>query len=99
MEDRALNFLGLAYRARALVTGEDVVLQAVRKGKLRLVIMSEDASENTKKRFTDKCSYYDVPLVIKWTRQSIGNAIGKDERVVVGVEESGFAKKLKSLME
>lgn len=48
-KDRILNLLGLAMRARKLVTGEELVINEVRRGKVRLVILSEDASLNTKK--------------------------------------------------
>ncbi|MBM7094216.1 YlxQ family RNA-binding protein [Bacillus sp. H-16] len=99
MKDKALNLLGLAYRARAVVTGEEIVLQSMRKKKLHLVILSEDASDNTKKKIADKSTYYNVPLVITGDRETLGHAIGKNERVVLGVEESGFAKKLQSLLE
>ncbi|WP_026689861.1 YlxQ family RNA-binding protein [Alteribacter aurantiacus] len=99
MNDKALNLLGLAYRARMIVTGEEIVLQSMRKNRLHLVILSEDASDNTKKKITDKASHYGVPLLIKGERHILGQAIGKSERVVLGVEENGFAKKLQSLLE
>ncbi|MFA9558042.1 YlxQ family RNA-binding protein [Evansella sp. AB-rgal1] len=94
-----LNMLGLASRARKLITGEELVVKAIQKQKVYAVILSEDASLNTKKKIQDKCSFYKVPLMIIGNRQQIGNAIGKDERVVVGIEDAGFAKKIKSLIE
>ncbi|MDQ0253671.1 ribosomal protein L7Ae-like RNA K-turn-binding protein [Evansella vedderi] len=100
MNDTAwLNTLGLAYRARKVVTGEELVVKAIQKKKVFLVIVSEDASDNTKKKLKDKCTYYHVPLVIKGERRLIGSAIGKAERVVVGIEDPGFAKKIKTLIE
>ncbi|TMW73247.1 YlxQ family RNA-binding protein [Alteribacter natronophilus] len=99
MDRKALNLIGLAYRARAVVTGEEVVLRSVRAGHASLVIISEDASANTKKKFTDKCSHYKIPCFTAGTRQALGQAVGKEERVVMGVEDSGFAEKLKSLLE
>ncbi|WP_179193713.1 ribosomal L7Ae/L30e/S12e/Gadd45 family protein, partial [Bacillus sp. S1-R5C1-FB] len=48
------SFLGLAHRARKIISGEELVLKAVRSGKAKLVLLSEDASVNTTKRITDK---------------------------------------------
>lgn len=100
MKDLAwLNMLGLITRARKLVTGEELVVKAVQKKKVHLVIVSEDASHNTKKKLQDKCDFYKVPLVIKGDREIIGRAIGKVERVVIGIEDPGFARKLQTLIE
>lgn len=94
-----LNILGLIFRAGKLVTGEELVVKAVQKQRVNLVIVSEDASENTKKKLSDKCSHYGVPFYIRGDREAIGQAIGKAERVVIGIEDPGFAKKIKSILE
>ncbi|UCZ51685.1 YlxQ family RNA-binding protein [Bacillus shivajii] len=94
-----INFLGLIFRARKLITGEELVTKAVQKNNVYFVIISKDASENTKKKLTDKCKYYNVPYAVISDRQTIGQAIGKGERVVVAVEDQGFAKKIKSIIE
>lgn len=88
MKDVAwLNTLGLITRARKLVTGEELVVKAIQKKKVYLVIVSEDASHNTKKKLQDKCNFYNVPLYFKGDREIIGRAIGKVERVVIGIED------------
>ena len=85
--------LGLANRARKIISGEELVLKEVRSGKAKLVLLSEDASVNTTKRITDKTTYYNVPMRKVENRQQLGHAIGRDERVVVAVLDEGFAKK------
>ena len=84
--------LGLANRARKIISGEELVLKEVRSGKAKLVLLSEDASVNTTKRITDKTTYYNVPMRKVENRQQLGHAIGRDERVVVAVLDEGFAK-------
>jgi len=98
LKDRILNLLGLAMRARKLVTGEELVINEVRRGKVKLVILSEDASANTKKNIMNKCQSYHVKCLQFGSRHEIGWAIGKDERVIIGVLDSGFAKKLKDMI-
>ena len=85
--------LGLANRARKIISGEELVLKEVRSGKAKLVLLSEDASVNTTKRITDKTTYYNVPMRKVENRQQLGHAIGRDERVVVAVLDEGFAKR------
>ena len=84
--------LGLANRARKIISGEELVLKEVRSGNAKLVLLSEDASVNTTKRITDKTTYYNVPMRKVENRQQLGHAIGRDERVVVAVLDVGFAK-------
>ncbi|WP_214740172.1 MULTISPECIES: YlxQ family RNA-binding protein [unclassified Exiguobacterium] len=92
------SLLGLAARARKVTMGEEFVLKDVRAGRAKLVILAGDAGASTKKRVTDKCTSYQVPLIEVSDRYTIGAALGKDMRVVVSVTESGFANKLKQLL-
>ncbi len=91
--------MGLAVRGRNLTSGEDQVLDAIRSGKAMLVVVAEDASDNTKKLFTDKCTYYEVPVRFFGKREELGAAIGKETRASMAVTESGFAKKLVTLID
>ncbi len=56
-----------------------------------MVLLSSDASANTKKRLMDKCAHYGVPCLVTYERTSLGEAIGKSQRVVLGVADQGFA--------
>lgn len=86
-----LSYLGLAMRAGKLVTGDDSVLQAIRSGEAKLVLLAVDASARTQKKFRDKCSHYRIPLVEYGNRYELGASIGKEERVVIAVNDQGFA--------
>ncbi|TVY10616.1 YlxQ family RNA-binding protein [Paenibacillus cremeus] len=86
--------LGLAQRAGKIVSGEEMVIEAVRQGEAKLVIVAEDASDNTYKKLNDKCSYYQVPIHRFGLRDQLGASIGKETRVVVAVTDAGFARML-----
>jgi ribosomal protein L7Ae-like RNA K-turn-binding protein len=94
-----MSLLGLANRARKIISGEELAVKEIRGGKARLVILSADASANTTKKITDKCKSYEVPLKIVENRHLLGQAIGKEARVVVAVLDDGFAKKLVTLLD
>ncbi|HIW34247.1 MAG TPA: ribosomal L7Ae/L30e/S12e/Gadd45 family protein [Candidatus Paenibacillus intestinavium] len=90
--NKALSALGMAMRAGKLATGDEIVLKAVRAGKAKLVIVAGDASENTKKKFSDKCGSYNVKLIEAYDRESLGRAIGKPDRVIIAVTDVQFAQ-------
>ncbi|QOY34515.1 YlxQ family RNA-binding protein [Anaerobacillus isosaccharinicus] len=92
------SLLGLAARARMLATGEELVIKSIRKKEVYLVIVADDASESTKKKLQDKCNFYNVTLKFAADRGQLGAAIGKHERVVIGVTDKGFAQKLLSIL-
>jgi ribosomal protein L7Ae-like RNA K-turn-binding protein len=92
--NKVLSRLGLATRAGKLISGEEIVLKAVRSGEAKLVLLAGDASENTAKKIKDKCSSYGVPLLIGFTRFELGSAVGKPERVMFAVTDRGFADML-----
>ena len=89
-----LNLLGLANRAHKIVTGE-ILIKKIRNNEINLVIIASDASDNTKKRFIDKCTSYDVEYILASNRKELSNAIGKNNRVALGIQDVGFAKSLK----
>lgn len=89
--NKILSLLGLAMRSGNLVSGEFAVSEAVRKNNACLVIVSRDASDNTKKMYRNLCNHYQVPLYIWCDKEHLGHAIGKEFRVSVAVVEQGFA--------
>ncbi|MDT9023963.1 MULTISPECIES: YlxQ family RNA-binding protein [Rossellomorea] len=98
-QNRWMSLLGLANRARKIISGEELVIKEVRSGRAKLVILSKDASANTYKKITDKCKSYNVPVSLVDSRNDLGQAIGKEARVVVAVMEAGFAGKLSELLD
>ena len=93
-----LQLLGLAARARKVISGEELVVNEIRHGKAKLVLLASDASANTSKKLTDKCTYYNVELHVFGDRYDLGHATGKEARVALAITDSGFAKKISSLL-
>lgn len=95
-EEKILNLLGLAKRAGKLSTGEALVIDEIRKQKAKLVFIASDASENTRKKVSDKSSTYKVPYLNRFTHEQLSHAIGQN-RKVIAVMDNGFAKRIKEL--
>ena len=77
--NKVLAYLGLATRAGKSVSGE-------------FSVVSEDASENSKKNFRNICTYYGVPLYFLGSREELGLACGKEVRVSAAIEDEGLAR-------
>ena len=88
---RFLNMLGIATKAGKVVSGEFSTEKAIKEGRAFLVIVASDASHNTQKLFTDKCSFYKVPVVICSNKEELGHAIGKISRASIAITEEGLA--------
>ena len=91
-DNKILSLFGLAARAGRLASGEFQTETAVKSGTAYLVVVAEDASDNTKKLFQDKCSFYKVPLITLGTKEELGHAIGKEYRASLALLDEGFAK-------
>lgn len=88
---KVLSYIGLATKAGALKSGEFLTETTVKDGKAKLVIVAEDASFNTKKMFTNMCTYYKVPIYFFGEKTELGHAIGKEFRASIVLLDKGLA--------
>ena len=93
MDDRqkTLNLIGLATKAGRTASGEFSSEKAVKSGRAHLVVVSEEASDNTRKMFANMCTYYRVPVCIFGKKDELGHAMGKEMRASLAVLDEGFA--------
>lgn len=98
MQNRFYSFLGLAMKARKIVSGEDTCERMIKSGKVVLLIIAADASDNTKKNFINMCLYRKVECKLYGEKNLLGRYIGKELRSVVAVLDRGFANRLSELM-
>lgn len=90
--NRALSMLGIATKAGKTVTGEFMAEKAVKEGTAFLVVVAADASENTKKKFSNMCKYYQITMKVFSDKISLGNACGKEFRASLAITDAGLAK-------
>lgn len=82
-----------------LVSGEFMTEKAVKEGRAQLVIVADDASANTKKMFTNMCTFYKVPMCCLGNKEQLGRAIGKEFRASMAILDQGFAKSVQKQLE
>lgn len=91
--NNAIGTLGIAARARKIVTG-DMLISSITKKKIKLVIISEEIGNNSRKKLIDKCTFYNVAYVFVKDIDLMNIAIGQANRMAIGISDEGFAQKL-----
>lgn len=97
--NKVLSLLGLAKRAGKVVSGEFSTEAAVKSAKAYLVVVSEEASANTKKKFQNMCTYYEVPIYFYGNKEELGRCIGQEFRASLAVTDPGFADAIRKQLE
>lgn len=88
---KVFSYIGLATKSGKIASGEFSTEKAVKEGKAWLVIVAEDASNNTKKMFTNMCTYYQVPIYFFGEKTELGHAMGKEYRASIALTDQGLA--------
>jgi len=92
LTDKIYGLLGLCQRAGKCKSGEFAVEKSIKSGKSFLVIIPEDASDNTKKKFKNMTTYRSVPYQELGTKETLGHQLGRSERSSISIEDQGFAQ-------
>lgn len=89
--DNTLNILGLAYKARKAVLGEEIFN---RISKVRLIFLASDLSEKSRERYEKKCFYYNIEHIDAYDCEQLSAALGKNNVKTVGITDEGFARSI-----
>lgn len=104
-EKNILGIIGLCRGAGRAIIGVPMICEALgkRSGKQKdsdeikmIVVEASDTSENTHKRITDKCAFYNVKHIrLEADCQALGKAVGKSGAVAaVAINDAGFCRAL-----
>ncbi len=91
--DRVLKILGFAQRARKLTLGMEATLQAIRKNKVRAVILAEDLSENARHKIA-AAKPASVPQYVFGSKSAFAGALGRGETGIIGIMDDTFARSI-----
>jgi ribosomal protein L7Ae-like RNA K-turn-binding protein len=84
--------IGIAAKSGNVVSGEFSTEKAVKSRHAYLVIVSEEASENTTKMFTNMTDFYHVPMYRFGTKEELGRCTGKEFRASLAIVDENLAK-------
>jgi ribosomal protein L7Ae-like RNA K-turn-binding protein len=94
-----LGLLGLAARARELVSGTEQVRGELRKGRVRLVVLAADAAPGQRSKLVPLLEATGVRYYVALEREQLGAAIGRSPVSAVALKEAGFARRAAELLE
>lgn len=97
MMSKFLNFLGLAKRSGNLIEGYSKCDENRNRIRLKLFIISKDASESSKKKFLKHCEEKNIPYIEDFSKEELGASIGKEEIKILAIKDKNMANKLLSL--
>lgn len=86
--------LGLAQKAGKTSSGDVAVRAALKSGKVKVLVLAQDAAPNSKKEIYFLAEMAGVQVIELLTRNELGYAIGKGPRIAVAVTDANFANML-----
>lgn len=92
MNRKIASYLGFARKAGKTMSGVNTCTFGIEKGKVELVVLAEDISENSKKKIMKEIRRNRVAYVTSGTVQELSQAIGQTGRSVIGICDKGFAE-------
>lgn len=97
MNRNLLSLVGLAKKAGKLEIGEEPVGGAARAGQAKLIIVAEDAAENTARRASHFAEAGHVKcLTVPFTKAELGAVLGRSSCAMAAFTDAGFAAGLVS---
>ena len=93
------TMLGFAQKSANTIMGDDLVEAALIKKAVSLIIISKDASDSTKEKYTKLCEDLNTKIIIDFSREDLSSSIGKFNRTLIGIKNKKFSRELYSIYE
>lgn len=92
MRRKIHSYIGLAKRSGKLVTGYHTCIHMIKSKKMKLVIVAEDVSQNTKDKFRNLAVRNGIPFFIWGNACDLSMMAGENNRGVFGITDENFAE-------
>lgn len=89
-KSRIFGMLGLAAKAGKIAFGSEMCEEQIYKNKIKILIISVEASERTKNKFISLCESKKIPIINIGTIDEISKSVGKENKAVIGVKDINF---------
>ena len=84
-------YFGFARKSRSLVSGYDTCIQLIKHNKIKLVLITHEASDRTREKFRKLCEKEGVPLIFP-DGLSMEEMTGLSGRNIFGITDGNLAK-------
>ena len=85
MVNKVNGLLGITAKSGKIISGTEVVLEGISKGKVYLVIVATDSSEKTIKNIKYFCDKENIEMIVYGNIFDNSKAIGKRNRAIIGI--------------
>ena len=97
MKGKFLQFLGIANRAGALISGTLLCEKALKKKQGKLLLLATDVAPEVAEKMRYLAHVADIPIIKAYPKAALGEAIGKSQRAAIIVTDDGLANRLVEL--
>ena len=81
-----------------LICGTDACMDLIQRKKVKLIIIASDAADRTKKNFKMLCEKKKIPICFFANQEELSKAIGKNNKVVIGIKNNNFKEQIVKLI-
>lgn len=94
MKNNIYGLLGISAKAGKLVSGMDATVDNIKRGRVKLIILAEEASEKTKKEMNYYSEKNNIKLIVYGNIDENSHAIGKKNRAIIAILDDGLANSI-----
>lgn len=96
---KLLGAIGLATKARKIISGTELCVESMRAGKGELLIIASDVSENTRNKLTKTAAFHKIPYMLaEIEKAQLSKAAGKiSDSASILLTDKGFVKIIEKL--
>ena len=96
--NKVYGLLGLCARAGKIVSGMDAVSDDLKRNKIKLIIIAEDASNKTFENIKFLADKKKVTVIKLGTIIENSKAIGKENKAIIGIKDKNISEGIKKII-
>src|SRR5919107_5707816 len=89
---KILGLAGLGIRGRLAVVGVQQARDAAKRGRLKIALVANDASQNSLDKVASLLSAKGVTTLTDFTAAELGAVAGREAVTVIGVSDAGLSR-------
>ena len=99
LEERIASYVALANKAGKVISGSDMVLEAIKRNNAGLVLIATDISTEIGQKIASSASRASIPCYRVLNRDKVGALLGKGLRSAVAIQPGDFVTVVKKEIE
>ncbi|MEG0641531.1 MAG: ribosomal L7Ae/L30e/S12e/Gadd45 family protein [Clostridium sp.] len=97
MNSKFYSFLNITRKSGNLLIGYNKCEDAIKHGKMSLVMITEDLSQNSKDKFTKYCCDRNIKIVEEVNKDELNAYLCSKEVKIIGITDKNMSNKLLEL--